>query len=399
MAEKKNISEEIQQENAQQLGAASQQGATSKQGATSQCSDASQRSADDMDEGIDIMKYAKILWDERKRVIKITAVFVVIGLVAALIETRKYVTTVTFAPELNNGSKSSSLSSLAAMVGLGGMQMNSGPDAYSVLFYPDIVNSTPFVAELVDIPVVTKDGEKMTYAEFLKQERTWSLFSLPMKALSGIISLFAEKDTTVVTRVDIDLFQLTRKQESLLNAMKLRLTMTVDKKSGESSLVSSSSDPYVAAIVADSATAHLQRYVSDYRTKKARQNLEYYQKLAEQSYEKYREASSAFAHFQDHNRGLISNAVMTESSRLQNELNIATQLYTQMKQQEELARGKVYEDNPIFALIQPASVPLKSANSKRKILITYTFLGFVLACGWILRKELLATILPPQQQE
>ena len=114
--------------------------------------------------------------------------------------------------------------------------------------------------------------------------------------------------------------------------------------------------------------------------------------MADEAYKKYREASDALAYFQDHNKGLISNAVLTESNRLQNELNIASQVYTQMKQQEEVAKGKVYEDNPILAVIQPASVPMQPSNSRKKILLVYTFLGFMAASAWVLRKELLSLI-------
>src|SRR5574344_1197375 len=142
---------------------------------------------------VDMMKYLLMLWEQRRKVIKITAVFMLVGLVAALMETRIYTSKMTFAPESSNASRSGGLSSMAAMLGIGGLQLNNGPDAYNVLFYPDIVSSTPFLADLVDVPVVTKEGERMTYAEYLQNDKRWSLTSLPMKALSGIISLFTEK--------------------------------------------------------------------------------------------------------------------------------------------------------------------------------------------------------------
>ena len=342
---------------------------------------------------VDMMKYLLMLWEQRRRIIKITAVFMLVGLVAALMETRIYTSTMTFAPESSNASRSGGLSSMAAMLGIGGLQLNNGPDAYNVLFYPDIVSSTPFLADLVDVPVVTKEGERMTYAEYMQNDKRWSLLSLPMKALSGIISLFTEKkEKPVITRDSIDLFHLTKPQFNMFKAMRLSLQMTVDKKTGESEITCTSSDPFVAAIVLDSARAHLQRYVTEYRTSKARANLVNCTKMADEAYKKYREASDALAYFQDHNKGLISNAVLTESNRLQNELNIASQVYTQMKQQEEVAKGKVYEDNPILAVIQPASVPMQSSNSKKKILLVYTFLGFMAASAWVLRKELLSLI-------
>lgn len=372
-----------------------------QQGAAMEDMDAAKNSANEPQQAVvqeeaevDIMKYLLMLWEQRRRVIKITAVFMLVGLVAALMETRIYTSTMTFAPESSNASRSGGLSGMAAMLGIGGLQLNNGPDAYNVLFYPDIVSSTPFLADLVDVPVVTKEGERMTYAEYMQNDKRWSLTSLPMKALSGIISLFTEKKEkpAVITRDSIDLFHLTNPQFNMFKAMRLSLQMTVDKKTGESEISCTASDPFVAAIVLDSARAHLQRYVTDYRTSKARANLVNYTKMADEAYKKYREASDALAYFQDHNKGLISNAVLTESNRLQNELNIASQVYTQMKQQEEVAKGKFYEDNPILAVIQPASVPMQPSNSRKKILLVYTFLGFMAASAWVLRKELLSLI-------
>ena len=49
-----------------------------------------------------------------------------------------------------------------------------------------------------------------------------------------------------------------------------------------------------------------------------------------------------------------------------------------------MARGKVIEEMPVFAVIQPASVPLKPQNSRAKVLIIWTFLGFALSTAWVL---------------
>ena len=108
-----------------------------------------------------------------------------------------------------------------------------------------------------------------------------------------------------------------------------------------------------------------------------------YQKIADESYHAYQKASRAYAYYQDHNRGLILNAAISEGTRLQNEVNIASQVYSQMKLQAEAARGKLIDEKPVFAVIQPASVPLLPDNSRKKILFIWTFIGFALSCGWV----------------
>ena len=64
---------------------------------------------------------------------------------------------VTLAPE--SSKNNSSLSSIASMLGVGGMSAGNEADALSVLLYPDIVSSTPFMIDLFDTPVKVMDED------------------------------------------------------------------------------------------------------------------------------------------------------------------------------------------------------------------------------------------------
>ena len=55
-----------------------------------------------------------------------------------------------------------------------------------------------------------------------------------------------------------------------------------------------------------------------------------------------------------------------------------------MKVQAEMARGKVIEDKPVFAVIQPATVPLLPSNIRRKVVMIWVFLGFAISTAWVL---------------
>ena len=56
-----------------------------------------------------------------------------------------------------------------------------------------------------------------------------------------------------------------------------------------------------------------------------------------------------------------------------------------MAQQLQLAKAKVQESTPVYAVIQPATVPIKASKpSKMTILIGFIFLSVVVASGWIL---------------
>ena len=321
-------------------------------------------------------------WRGKKFIITVTVVFMFLGLISALTMTRIYTSKVTLVPELGK-STSSSLSSLSSMLGLGGMTMGSSADAYHVTVYPEVVASTPFVAKMFDMRVTDpKKGIDTTLIGYLSRER-FSIGNVIGYVTKPIFSLFSNKEEETKGN-ELNLFHLTKEQDRIVKTMNKAIQVDVDKKTGETTIQVTMDNPVIAATVADTVCKHLREYIVEYRTRKAREDLENYKKIADESYQRYLKASKAYAYYQDHNRGLILNAVISEGSRLSNELQIASQLYQQMKLQAEMARGKVIDEKPVFAIIQPATVPLLPQNSRAKVLLIWTFVGFVLSCAWVL---------------
>lgn len=321
-------------------------------------------------------------WRGKKFIITVTVVFMFLGLISALTMTRLYTSKVTLVPELGK-STSSSLSSISSMLGLGGMTMGSSADAYHVTVYPEVVASTPFVAKMFDMRVTDpKKDIDTTLVGYLTRER-FSIGSVIGYVTKPIFSLFSNKEEETKGN-KLNLFHLTKEQDRIVKTMNKAIQVDVDKKTGETTIQVTMDNPVIAATVADTVCKHLREYIVEYRTRKAREDLENYKKIADESYQRYLKASKAYAYYQDHNRGLILNAVISEGSRLSNELQIASQLYQQMKLQAEMARGKVIDEKPVFAIIQPATVPLLPQNSRAKVLLIWTFVGFVLSCAWVL---------------
>lgn len=66
-------------------------------------------------------------------------------------------------------------------------------------------------------------------------------------------------------------------------------------------------------------------------------------------------------------------------------MNLAYQVYSQVATQLQVARAKVQEAKPVFAVVEPASVPLlPSGTSKKVILVGFIFLAVAGASAWIL---------------
>ena len=107
---------------------------------------------------IDLMEYARKLWNSRKLLFKVTGIAVIVGVIIAFTTPKQYTASVTLAPESSKGR--SGLPGIASMLGIGNLSMGSDADALNIQLYPNIVASTPFILDLMDTPVSTMDEEQ-----------------------------------------------------------------------------------------------------------------------------------------------------------------------------------------------------------------------------------------------
>ena len=337
---------------------------------------------------IDLMEYARKLWKARKLLLKVAGIATIVGLVVAFTTPKEYTVNVSLAPELGNSRRSSSLSSIASMLGVGSMSMGGETDALNVTLYPNVVSSTPFIIDLLDTPVQTLDEEEpdTTLLEYLKTNKAnmlGTIMALPGKAIGAVISLFKEKEE--VEKKAINPFQLTLGEARSVGKLRSLITASVDKKTGVTSISVTMQDPLVAALVTDTVLNKLKEHIIDYRISKAEEDCRYYEKLYNESQDNYYKAQKAYAEYLDANKNIILRSVQIEGERLQNEMNLAYNVYNQMAGQLQMGRAKVQEAKPMFTVIEPASVPIfPSGTSRKMILIGIVFLAIAAASAWIL---------------
>ena len=84
----------------------------------------------------------------------------------------------------------------------------------------------------------------------------------------------------------------------------------------------------------------------------------------------------------DYDRSVILQGAKSETERLQSEASLASQIYSQMAQQRELARAKIQEEKPVYAVVQPATLPQTPMNSRAKRVLIWGFVGGFLAVAW-----------------
>lgn len=328
---------------------------------------------------IDWMDILRRIYTIRKTLYKAAGVGVVLGIIIALSIPKQYTVTVTLSPEMGGDTKGGGLASLASSF-LGGAATSSSNDALNVTLAPDIVTSTPFVLELFNTRVQTLDGELDTtlvaYLDEQKQPWWGYIKAAPGLAIGAIKSLFTEKTDSATT---LNPFQLTEKEAAKVKGLRQSILAEVDKKTAMTTVTVTLQDPKVTAIVADSVVAKLQQYIIDYRIKKAKEDCAYLEELYKERQQEYYQAQSKYAHYFDSNRNIAFQSVRAEQERLQNDMNLAYQVYSQVAQQLQVARAKIQEEKPVFAVVEPATIPLlPSGTSRKTILIGIVF--FTICC-------------------
>ena len=336
---------------------------------------------------IDLMEYVRKLWNARMLLVKVAGIAAVIGIVIGISIPKKYSAEVLLAPESGKGG-GSSLSGMAAMLGIGNMNMGGDANALNFSMASDIVASTPFILELIDTRVQTLDGKMdTTLVAYLGTQSVpwWStLMSLPSKTIGGVMSLFLSNDKPTEEK-PIDPFRLTPQQKGQIGAIQSIINIEPDKKSGMTKLSVTVQDPLVAATMADTVLVKLQEYITNYKTSKAREDCKYWEQLYKERQKEYYEAQEKYAKYSDANQGVILQSVKIEQERLQNEQALAFQVFSQVATQLQMSRAKLQEEKPAFAILEPASVPLSPTGTNKKIIILgLVFLAVTATSAWVL---------------
>ncbi|MDE7509608.1 MAG: chain-length determining protein [Muribaculaceae bacterium] len=333
---------------------------------------------------IDLLEIAANLWANRKKLIIWSVCGAVLGLIVAFSIPKEYTVSVKLAPEVNdNKGASGSLGALASMAGLS--STTSGTDAVYPMLYPDVVSSVPFLTSLFDVKVETAedDPQTVTVQQYLEEDTSSPWWSAVMGLPFKLIGLFTP-DQPVDPTHKLDNFRLTKDEDKLVKALGERVTASVDTKTSVVTVNVTMQDPVVSAILADTVVERLKDFVTDYRTSKARHDLEYAEQLNEEARQKYYVAQQKYAAYLDRNQGIVFRSAQVERERLENETALAFNVYNTTAQQVQRAQAKVQEALPVYAVISPATVPVKASKPRKLlILIGFTFLAFVACAAWI----------------
>lgn len=333
---------------------------------------------------IDIIAITKAIGQHRKIFfIVLPATFVLASLFIICIP-RYYQSTAKLAPELSTFN-ASSLSDIASSFGIDINSASSNDDAIVPELYPDLIGSNDFITSLFDVKVKSIDGKiQTTYYDYLatKQEKPW--WNGAIETFKGI---FEEKDTFHLDENKVNPFRLTRKQDKVARRMADNIECSVDKKNYVISITVEDQDPLICAALTDTVQQRLQQFITEYRTKKARNDLKYYQRLCADAKAKYEKTRRIYGSYSDANQDVVLESFRLKQNDLENEMQLQYNNYTAMQAQVQQAQAKLMLQTPAFTTLQSASVPVKPAGPKRMLFVLgMCILSFVITAICTTRK-------------
>ena len=338
---------------------------------------------------IDLGKIFKTLGKNKKYFFIVLPIVFVLSCVYILSIPRYYKTDIIIAPETENLKSSGSLGSLASSFGLNLSNLQTA-DAITPMLYPELIKDYGFVASFWEVPVEDKKEDiKTTYFDYLQNHQKSAWWT---PAIDGLRNLFGKEEeegkASSKKSTQINPYTLTKKQSDVVGAIQGNVKLSYDKKTYAITISVEDQSPVICKTIADTVTHKLQEFITDYRTRKARVDVAYYQKLTDKAMADYEKVRDQYVRFADANTDVILESVKAKLEDMENEMQLKYNSYTTMQAQLQAAKAKVQERTPAFTIIKGAEVPVKPAGPKRMFFVAaMLILAIFFVSGWILAKK------------
>ena len=346
---------------------------------------------------IDLLELARKLWDNRKFITKVTAIFAAFGLFVAIFSAKEYTSSTTMVPQISDGkSKAGGLAGLAAMAGVNIGDALGGSEVLSPTIYPKIMQSAPFQKELMYTKVKFENiPQEITLYDYYTNDdyQKFNLFSTLKKytlGLPGVIikAIKEEADTRQTVHDSRQKYiQLTEKEDEVAKILTKQVSLAINEKEGTLKLTANMPEALASTQVVEAARMLLQNYITEFKVDKVKQNLDFIQQRYNEAKRNFEQKQAQVAAYKDGNRNIILASAQTTGERLSAESSLLFSVYSELAKQLEQAKIKVKDATPILTVVEPAVVPnQKSKPNRPMILIGFAFFGGFIAVGFLLFK-------------
>jgi uncharacterized protein involved in exopolysaccharide biosynthesis len=338
------------------------------------------------EEGINLLELWQNIKKQKYLIFLLVFIFSALGVMIALSTPNEYSSEVKLLPELDSKDGAGGLSKFKSLAGLAGVDLSSvnSTEAIRPDLYPNILQSTPFLLEVLNQKVfVPKEKNTQVLAGYLEKHNDTFWKRLMKKIASDEIASSSNSNTPS------DAIKLTKVQEELVKDLQGRVGASLDKKSGVISISAKMPNPVASAMIVTFTQKYITDYVTRYRTEKTLKEVAFLEKRSTEAKRRYDNALFNVSSYNDQNRSIFLNVAKDEGKKLDNELQLSYNLYSEITRQLEEAKIKMSRETPIFKVLEPAQVPLKKSEPKRSVMVIgFAFLGLFLGMGYAIIKGL-----------
>lgn len=328
---------------------------------------------------INLVEVYNTIRRRKNLVLKITAVFILFGLVIAFGIKVEYTAYCKLLHESNQNTNINLGAGLSGLAGLAGINVNelNQTGAITPDLYPKVTKSIPFLLQLLNHPVYfQKEDTTLTPFTYFKEIYRPSLFEFfyvyIIRSPYQIKKIFRKSDNNATIDQNDEILRLSREDLLIIERLKERINVSVDPTTGIITLVTVMPDRNAAAEITNEAYKILTAYLTNYKVNKATQNLEYVKGLYNDSKKEFENAQKTLAIFNDRNRNVVTAIAQTEQKSLQNEYNIAFEVYKGLASQLEQVKIAVKEETPVFTILEPVQYPIEKSKPRRTIILIIT---------------------------
>ena len=191
-----------------------------------------------------------------------------------------------------------------------------------------------------------------------------------------------------------NIYSLTEEDEQFFDILSDALSLSINDKEGFITISFTDEDKNVAAQITQIAQNLLQEKIIEFKNQSSKEMLDFSTKLYSEKKNHYEKLQDQRAVFVDKNLNISSSLFQNKLSRLESDVNIAQSIVQQLASQVEQAKLQVNKDTPVFATIQPVTIPFGKSSPKRLlIVVVFAFVGFIISVGYVLVKKPLIKII------
>ncbi|MCV9388483.1 Wzz/FepE/Etk N-terminal domain-containing protein [Reichenbachiella ulvae] len=344
---------------------------------------------------IDLVELVKTIWSGRLFIAKVTGIFIVLGLVIAFTSPVEYEASTRLLPEVaDNGSQN--LGGLGSLAGLAGIDLGRMPTGGAVLspqIYPEIVNSLPFILDVMSDTIYFESQDLRTSSfDYFEKHAKSSLLSYAKKYSIGLLGIIYSGKTSESNShifYDQEFYRLSKKQRKLVEGFKERISINISDETGLINIMVEMPDAFAAAQVTRKIEREVTKSVIKYKTDKAKENLAFVVKTFEEAKKNFESVQFRLARLMDRNMNVSSATAQIQLKRVENEYNLAFEVYKGLASQVEQAKIKLKEETPVFTVLDPVRIPAEKSKPKRVfVLVVFFVLGSFSSVSICIAKKL-----------